>query len=101
MATVVHDDFEWDERKAGDNVRKHGITFEEAVTAFFDEHFVILTDPQEHDDRFVLLGKSSEFRLLFVVHAQVVTHGGVERTRLISARRANRSDTKKYKSGGA
>lgn len=98
MATVRSGDFEWDDAKADSNERKHGVTFEEALTAFFDERQLTVEDPQGHDDRFVLIGMSKEVRILYVVHAEVVTR---RRTRIISARLANKREALKYAMGDA
>lgn len=62
--------FEWDEPKAKANVRKHGVSSEEAKTAFYDERARLVADPDhsESEDRFVLLGYSSGLKLLVVCH---------------------------------
>ena len=62
--------FEWDPRKARANLAKHGVSFEEASTAFYDESGLILDDPDhsENEERFVLLGLSASVHLLVVVH---------------------------------
>jgi uncharacterized DUF497 family protein len=78
-------DFEWDEEKAERNRRKHGITFDEALTVFFDPFELTIFDPDHSilEERFVSIGESSEGRLPVV--------GYVERERkirLIFARRA-------------
>lgn len=62
--------FEWDPRKAQANKRKHGVTFEEAVTCFYDEHGRFYPDAR-HDDRFVLIARSSQQRLVLCVHAEL------------------------------
>jgi uncharacterized DUF497 family protein len=86
--------FEWDPRKARSNKRKHGISFEEAQTVFFDEQGLLIDDPQPSDqeERFVLLGLSASLRLLVVVHA--LRHEDV--IRIISARKATRLETREY-----
>jgi uncharacterized protein len=63
--------FEWDPRKARSNERKHGVSFEEAESVFFDEQALLVDDPQPPgaEERFVLLGLSASLRLLVVVHA--------------------------------
>jgi len=76
--------FEWDPRKARENLRKHGVSFEEAVTAFSDDEALL---------RFVLLGLSGALRLLTVVHCYRVDD---EVIRVISARRATRSERVQY-----
>lgn len=75
--------FEWDERKAVTNRRKHGATFEEAATAFLDPDARVFDDPDHSVDaaRFLLVGESAGRRVLLVVH---VERG--EALRIISAR---------------
>ena len=62
--------FEWDGRKASANAKKHGVTFEEARSVFFDERAQLIDDPDhsEDEERHVLLGLSSSLRLLLVCH---------------------------------
>ena len=90
-------EFEWDPRKDRANRKKHGVSFEEAATAFYDEEGVLLDDPEHSDDedRFVILGLSSALRLLVVVHAY---RGDDATIRIISARRAMRSERDFYRS---
>jgi uncharacterized DUF497 family protein len=78
--------FEWDPRKARRNVVKHGVTFDEASTAFQDVLSVTIADPlhSEEEDRFVLIGHSHRDRLLVVIH----TERG-DRIRIITARPAS------------
>jgi hypothetical protein len=66
----VEIEFEWDPRKDRANQAKHGVSFSEAATAFYDENGYLLDDPDHSDeeDHFVLLGLSSALRLLVVVH---------------------------------
>ena len=87
--------FEWDEPKSRTNVRKHGISFEEARTAFHDEHAVQFYDPDhsEEEDRFILLGLSFRLRALVVCHAFRESETVV---RIISARRANQAEEGDY-----
>lgn len=87
--------FDWDLRKAAENVRKHGVAFSEAVTVFEDEHALHLPDPDHsHDEeRFVLLGASAARRLLVVVHCER-SRGRV--IRVISARMADRDERAQY-----
>lgn len=88
--------FEWDRRKAKQNHRKHGVSFEEAATTFADPQSLTVSDPGHSmdEDRFVLLGLSYRGRLLVVVH----TERG-DRFRIISARRATPSERKQYGEG--
>ena len=87
--------FDWDAAKARENVRKHGILFEEAQTVFSDDQAVLLDDPDHSADeeRFVLLGLSAKLRVLVVVHA-LREQGDL--IRLISARRATRTERAQY-----
>jgi len=88
--------FEWDERKAAANVKKHGVSFEEARSAFYDERAKLIDDPdhsEDEEDRFVLLGLISALRLLVVCHCYR-GDGGV--IRIISARKATAKETKSY-----
>jgi len=86
--------FEWDERKASQNARKHGVPFEEAMTVFFDENATEYFDPDHsaNEDRFPMLGISSRLRLL-VVHYAVRENG--TRIRIISARKPTRKESKR------
>lgn len=86
--------FEWDERKDAANRRRHGVSFEEAHTVFFDEHAVLIPDPDHsvNEDRFVLLGLSSALRMLVVCHCY--RHGDV--IRIVSARKADRDERAQY-----
>lgn len=99
--TVVQGDFEWDSKKAAINARDHEVSFEEATTAFSDERALVLEDPQEHGDRFVLIGMSGEARILYVVHAERIYEEDEERTRIISARVAEPSEAVRYALGDA
>jgi uncharacterized DUF497 family protein len=87
--------FEWDPKKAAENRRKHRITFEEARTAFADEHALLMDDP-DHSigaERFVLLGLGAAMRILVVVHGY---REHDEIVRLISARKATKSERAHY-----
>lgn len=90
--------FEWNKDKARRNARKHGITFDEALSVFFDENAVQFWDDEHSGDesRYILLGLSSKLRLLVVVHTER-EHGRV--IRIISARRATPSERRHYRTG--
>jgi uncharacterized protein len=92
--------FEWSHDKAEANERKHGVSFEEAVTCFGDPLSSTIRDPlhSEGDQRFVLLGMSSRQRLLVVAHTEDELEGGAT-IRVISARPANRAEVKQYEQG--
>ncbi len=83
--------FEWDPRKAASNLKKHGVAFDEAKTAFDDKLAAYYPDAL-HPDRFVLIGFSRLQRLLYVVHAEV----GSDAIRIISARKATRHEKTHY-----
>jgi uncharacterized DUF497 family protein len=85
--------FEWDSVKAAMNKKIHGITFDEASTAFKDALSLTVYDPlhSEDENRFVLIGNSHKDRLLIVVH----TERG-ERIRIISARKAKKKERQQY-----
>ncbi len=88
---------EWDESKSSGNERKHGVSFPEASTVFFDEHAVVIHDPDhsEREDRFVMIGLSRSGRELVVCHCYR-EHDELESIRIISARKANRQETQDY-----
>lgn len=87
--------FEWDERKANANLKKHGVSFDEARTVFFDERAKLIDDPEHSDDeeRFILLRLSSALRAMVVCHCYR-SSGNV--IRIISARKATTSESKFY-----
>ena len=87
--------FVWDPRKARENARKHGVTFEEAQTVFFDDHALLVGDPDHSDeeDRFLLLGISSVLRILVVCHCYRESDSEI---RLISARKADKDERRGY-----
>ena len=88
--------FDWSEAKNKANVRKHGVSFEEASTVFFDEYALLIADPDhsENEDRFVLLGLSVKLRLLLVCHCFEADDGLI---RVISCRKANRNEMSLYR----
>ncbi len=87
--------FEWDHQKSHSNRRKHGVSFEEAKTAFSDENALLLDDIDHSDrePRFVLLGLSASLRILVVCHCYRL---GGDVIRIISARKADRGEQATY-----
>lgn len=87
--------FEWNPAKASANAIKHGVTFEEARTVFFDERARLIDDPDHsrEEERFILLGLSSALRLLVVCHCY---RGKGDVIRIISARKATASESRSY-----
>ena len=90
--------FEWDPRKAAANLRKHGVSYSEAQTAFADEHGLIIEDEAHsgEEERFVLLGVSATNRMLVVVHCYRAQDMVI---RIISARKADRIERRQYQEG--
>ena len=88
--------FEWDARTATANEKKHGISFDEARTVFFDENAKLIDDPDHSndEDRFVLLGLSSSLKVVLVCHCYR-EQGNV--IRIISARKASPHESKQYR----
>ncbi len=88
--------FEWDDRKDRANQRKHGVSFDEARTVFFDEFAIeFYDDPSRaEEERFLMLGMSLRARLLLVCHC---TWNDETAIRIISARKATRSESKLYR----
>lgn len=89
-------DFNWDKEKAAANLEKHGVSFEEAQTAFNDCNALRIYDPDHSsdEDRFVLLGLSSKLRMLVVCHCY---RENDELIRIISARKATKKESATYK----
>jgi uncharacterized DUF497 family protein len=87
--------FERNSRKASENKRKHGVSFDEAKSAFLDENARLIPDTEnsEDEDRFVLLGLSIQLRLLLVCHCYRVDDNVI---RIISARKADKSERRQY-----
>jgi hypothetical protein len=90
--------FEWDPAKAAANLKKHGVSFEEAQSVFYDEFAVQFFDDEHSSDeeRFLMLGMSIHAQLLIVCHCE---RGDGNVIRIISARKAARSERAFY--GGA
>lgn len=87
--------FTWDERKNRLNRRKHGVSFDEAQTAFFDHQARVYFDPGHSDDedRFLLMGISYRLRILVVCHCYRESESVI---RIISARKADKLEQADY-----
>ena len=87
--------FVWDPNKAKSNQRKHKISFEEAQTVFYDDFAQLIPDPDHSadEDRFILLGRSGQMRILVVCHCY---REGDSVIRIISARKATKKEQKSY-----
>ena len=91
MADLI---LEWDDNKNKSNQRKHGVTFEEAKTVFFDHLARLIPDPDHSigEERFILMGLSQNYRLFTVCHCERNT----DTIRIIPARKADKFETKQY-----
>jgi len=87
--------FDWDPAKAASNLRKHGVSFEEARSVFYDEFAIQFHDDSNVSDeeRFLMLGMSSGAHLLLVCHCERDSGGAI---RIISARKATKSESSSY-----
>lgn len=90
--------FDWDSNKDRTNQRKHGISFEEAATVFYDEEALLIDDPDHsgEEDRFILLGLSHKVKLLVVCHCYRARSETETTIRIISARKATRNESRDY-----
>jgi uncharacterized protein len=90
--------FKWDPNKGTANKLKHGVSFEEAQSVFYDEYAIQFYDEahSEEEDRFLMLGLSNESRVLLVCHCE---RNDGEVIRIISARKATKIERKHYKGG--
>jgi hypothetical protein len=87
--------FEWEPRKASANLKKQGVSFEEAKSVFYDESAKLIDDPEhfENEERFILLGLSHSLCVVLVCHCYR-SEGNV--IRIISARKATAKESKNY-----
>ena len=94
-STMEHFKFEWDENKNAINKNKHNIASEEAQTVFYDEMALVIDDPDhsEQEDRFIILGQSSQAKLLVVCHCYRESDTVI---RIISARKATKTESSQY-----
>ncbi len=91
--------FEWDENKNAINQKKHGVDFLEASSVFYDDNAIMFDDPDHSDEeeRFLLIGMSKTMKVLTVCHCY---RSSDEVIRLISARKATRTETEYYERNG-
>lgn len=87
--------FTWDSAKATQNRRKHSVSFEEAQSIFYDDYAQLTPDPDQskEEDRFILLGRSNQLRLLIVCHCYRESDSVI---RIISARKATKKEQRFY-----
>lgn len=88
-------DYEWDPRKAAENLSKHGVDFADAVIALEDENALTIEDRDTGELRFKTLGMGPYLKVLYVVH----TERSEDCIRIISARRATKHEFKQYYQG--
>ena len=89
-------EFEWNDNKNFLNQKKHGVSFEEAVSVFHDEFAVQFYDDEHsylEEDRFLLLGMSNKAKILMICHCEKESGN---KLRIISARKATKNETKFY-----
>ena len=86
--------FDWDPVKAKSNYQKHGVTFTEAKSCFYDPMHILIDDPESstHESRLILIGVSGKLRVLVVVHLDFPD----DKIRIISARKATKTERKQY-----
>lgn len=89
-------EFEWNEAKAASNLKKHGVTFEEALSCFYDQKQVVFYDPDhsEDEDRELMIAHSERGRVLFVAYTL-----REDIIRIISVRKATRKEEMMYAQG--
>lgn len=88
--------FEWDQSKARSNFKKHGVSFEEAESVFYDDLAIqFFDDTPTEEERFILLGTSNLSRILVVVHCERGSNNHI--LRIISACKATKSEQKYYR----
>jgi len=88
-------EFEWDKKKDKTNTKKHGVSFDEARTAFYDEYAIQFFDPEhsQEEDRFMLLGSSFNLKTLVICHCFREEETII---RIISARKADKDEEQYY-----
>lgn len=92
---MKHMQYQWDNRKAAVNLRKHSVDFADAVAVFEDDAALIAPDDEHDEERFVAAGQDTLGRVLVVVF----THRGDQIIRIISARRATARERREYEAG--
>ena len=89
--------FEWDKQKNQTNQKKHGVSFPEAESVFYDEKAIQFWDDDDHsemEERFLLLGRSSKIQILLIVHCYREEDSVI---RIISARKATQKESQQYR----
>jgi len=96
---MCDENFVWDDDKNEINTKKHGVSFEEAKTVFFDDYAIFFSDDEHScgEERFIVIGKSEQSNLLMVCHCYKENDTVI---RLISARKAEKREKDLYNRGG-
>ena|SRR5687768_12662078 len=97
----MHYDFEWDIRKATNNIRKHKISFERGATVFRDPNLISIPDEEhsESEERWITMGLDDSGILLVIAHRYDSSVPDAARIRIISARKATKRETEQYEKG--
>ncbi len=98
---IMRYDFEWDPKKARDNIRKHKVSFERATSIFRDPSLLSIPD-EEHsqsEERWITIGLDENGVILVLSHKFVSQDAESTRIRIISARKATKAETKQYEKG--
>jgi len=99
MNGLIHYEFEWNPRKATQNLQKHGVSFERAATVFLDPQAISVYDSvhSESEDRWITLGSNKRGTLIVVCHTFREVGASNAIVRIISSRRATTTERKQYK----
>lgn len=92
---MIRNQYDWDKNKAESNLKKHGITFEEAITVLQSASSAIFEDVRHHEKRFIAIGFSAVTRVLVVVYC----YREESTVRIISARKATKKERQQYEKG--
>ena len=95
---IIDITFDWDEKKNRTNILKHGISFEEAKTVFYDNDAILFDDPDHSygEERFLIIGVSLSDKICIVSHCYRFNDAVI---RIISARKATKNETMIYREG--
>ena len=88
-------EFEWDEKKNNINIKKHGISFEEAIMVFYDDDAIVFDDPDHsiEENRFLIIGMTDKDKICILSHCY---RDNEDKIRIISARKAEKGEIRVY-----
>ena len=88
--------FEWDSAKNDSNQKRHGVSFEEGITVFYDENAVLINDPDHSldEDRFIMIGMTLKLRIVMVCHCYRENDNVI---RIFSVRKSTKQETNQYR----